>query len=60
MPHLKGTGPEGKGKSVGRQIGNCQPTNEEEMKSKLGKGMGLRRKSGGGNGLKKRIKSGIK
>lgn len=58
MPHMDGTGPEGKGQSTGRQLGQCKTTKEELLISKLGKGMGLKRKSGGGNGKQKRLKSG--
>ena len=58
MPHMDGTGPEGKGQSTGRQLGQCKTTKEELLISKLGKGMGLKRISGGGNGKQKRLKSG--
>jgi hypothetical protein len=60
MPHLDGTGPEGKGESTGRKLGRCIPAKEELIISKLGKGMGLKRKSGGGSGQQKRLKSGDK
>lgn len=58
MPHMDGTGPEGKGQSTGRQLGRCKTSKEELIISKLGKGMGLKRKSGGGSGKQKRLKSG--
>ncbi len=59
MPQMDGTGPEKKGKLTGRGLGKCKKTSEEEALQKLGKGMGLRRKSGGGEGRGKRLKSGI-
>ncbi|MDD3322586.1 MAG: DUF5320 family protein [Paludibacter sp.] len=59
MPKLDGTGPEGKGSASGRKLGNCNKelTDEEKMKV-LGVGMGKRRKEGGGDGQKKRLKGG--
>lgn len=60
MAHLDGTGPEGKGKQSGRGLGNCENIPDEKKLEKLGKGMGLRRKTGGGEGLGKRQKSGMK
>lgn len=60
MPHMDGTGPEGKRDKSGRQLGNCQSTNDTKVIAELGKGMGKRRKSGGGEGQQKRLKSGIK
>lgn len=60
MPHLDGTGPEGKGKQTGRGLGQCHTISDNEAIEKLGKGMGLRRKSGGGQGQGKRLKSGLK
>lgn len=58
MPKLNGTGPDGKGPETGRGIGTCHPVPEEEKLQKLGKGMGQRRKTGGGTGKGKRLKSG--
>jgi len=58
MPRLNGTGPEGKGSKTGRDLGLCQKQPEEEMLKKLGKGLGKRRKTGGGEGKSKRLKSG--
>ncbi|HPT14495.1 MAG TPA: DUF5320 domain-containing protein [Bacteroidales bacterium] len=58
MPKLNGTGPEGQGSASGRGLGKCQTVSEEEKLQKLGKGMGQRRKSGGGIGKGKRLKSG--
>ncbi|MDD4115655.1 MAG: DUF5320 family protein [Massilibacteroides sp.] len=57
---MDGTGPEGKGKLSGRGLGKCPKAPDEEILKKLGKGRGLRRKSGGGDGEGKRLKSGIK
>jgi hypothetical protein len=58
MPKLNGTGPEGDGSISGRQLGNCWTTSTNEKLQKLGKGLGKRRNSGGGEGLGRRIKSG--
>lgn len=58
MPKLNGTGPEGQGSASGRGLGKCHTVSEEEKLQKLGKGMGQRRKSGGGTGKGKRLKSG--
>jgi len=60
MPRMNGTGPEGKGSGTGRGLGKCKKTPQEELLHKLGKGMGLRQKSGGGKGQSKRLKSGLK
>lgn len=57
MPHLNGTGPEGKGFQSGRSLGLCAQTPQEELLKKLGKGMGKRRKSEGGTGHGRRLKS---
>jgi hypothetical protein len=57
MPHLNGTGPEGKGSGTGRNLGNCKKSdpgiNENSL---IGKGQGKRRNSDGGNGKGKRLK----
>jgi hypothetical protein len=58
MPGLDKTGPEGKGSRTGRKLGKCTNVPENEIKEKLGRGMGLRRKAGGGKGLGKRIRNG--
>lgn len=58
MPKLNGTGPEGKGAKTGRGLGLCQKKSDEEALKQLGKGMGKRRKTGGGKGQSKRLKSG--
>lgn len=60
MARMNNTGPEGKGSLTGRGLGSCKETSEEENSQKLGKGMGLRRKAGGGQGQGKRLKSNIK
>lgn len=60
MPHLNGTGPESKGKQTGRSLGQCHNISDNDAIAKLGKGMGLRRKSGGGQGQGKRLKIGLK
>jgi hypothetical protein len=57
MPHLDGTGPDGKSAQSGRKLGNCVESAKEELFQKLGKGERKRRHSGGGNGNKKRLKS---
>jgi hypothetical protein len=61
MPTLNHKGPEGEGSGTGRGLGNCidRLSNDEKL-IKLGKGMGRRRKSGGGQGFEKRLKSGLK
>ncbi len=60
MPQLDGTGPEKKGPKTGRGLGKCEEVPDKEVLEKLGTGMGLRRKSGGGQGKGKRLKSGLK
>ena len=56
MPRMNGTGPEGKGPKTGRGLGKCKKIPQEELMQQLGKGMGKRRKSGGGEGRGKRLK----
>lgn len=53
---MNGTGPEGKGPKTGRGLGKCKKVPQEELMQQLGKGMGKRRKSGGGEGRGKRLK----
>jgi len=60
MPKMNGTGPEGKGSRTGRGLGHCKENTTKEDISKLGKGQGKRRKSGGGTGKGKRLQSGVK
>ena len=50
MPQINGTGPEGKGPKTGRGLGRCKNGPTDEEANKLGKGLGIRRKSGGGAG----------
>jgi hypothetical protein len=57
---MDGTGPEKEGKQTGRGLGKCREVSNNEALEKLGKGMGSRRKSGGGQGQGKRLKSGLK
>jgi hypothetical protein len=57
---MDGTGPEKQGAETGRGLGQCKKNSDNEALEKLGKGMGLRRKSGGGQGQGKRLKSGLK
>jgi hypothetical protein len=59
MPQMDGTGPEKEGKKSGRGLGTGAGISNNEALEKLGKGMGLRRKSGGGQGRGKRLKSGL-
>jgi hypothetical protein len=59
MPQLDGTGPEGKGTGKGRKLGQCSPLTDEEKLQNLGKGVGKRRKTGGGQGKGKRLRSGL-
>ena len=56
MPQLDRTGPAGKGSGTGRRLGKCS-TKPDGSKEDLGKGMGLKRKSGGGKGKGQRLKS---
>ena len=58
MPQINGTGPEGKGPKTGRGLGKCKNGSSKKETDKLGKGLGMRRKSGGGTGKGKRLKSG--
>lgn len=59
MPKLDGNGPEWEGEQTGRALGNCREISKSKALEKLGKGMGLRRKSGGGKGEGKRLKSNL-
>lgn len=56
MPNLNHTGPDGKGPRTGRQLGKCANKDEVDAES-LGKGRGLKRRSGGGKGKGRRLKS---
>jgi hypothetical protein len=58
MPHMNHTGPEGKGPRTGRGLGNCRKPDDSVPDSneyQVGKGMGLKRKSGGGKGKGRRL-----
>ncbi|WP_421919262.1 DUF5320 family protein [Marinifilum sp.] len=59
MPKLDGTGNGGQGSNTGRKLGKCTSENSDSLLKKLGKGLGLRCKSGGGSGRGKRLKSGM-
>jgi hypothetical protein len=59
MPQLNGTGPEKKGEQTGRGMGKCRKVEPDEALEKLGTGMGMRRNSGGGQGMGKRLKAGL-
>jgi len=59
MPHLDKTGPEGKGKNTGRKLGGCKDISTSKLLQLLGKGMGEKRKAGGGLGKGRRLKSNI-
>jgi hypothetical protein len=54
---MNGTGPDGQGSATGRGMGKCKKSTDEEAFQKLGKGMGQRRKAGGGSGKGKRLKN---
>lgn len=58
MPGLDKKGPTGNCTSKGRSLGYCVEKKMEEKLQLLGTGMGMRRKSGGGQGMGKRFKSG--
>ena len=60
MPRGDGTGPDGKGPKTGRGLGLCKKDLKENDLAKLGKGLGKRRKSGGGTGKGKRLQTGLK
>jgi hypothetical protein len=60
MPQINGTGPDGKGPKTGRGLGPCKKNLKEDDIAKLGKGLGKRRKSGGGIGKGKRLQTGVK
>jgi len=60
MAQMNGTGPEGKGPKTGRGLGKCKKNSSKEEINKLGKGLGMRRKSGGGTRKGKRLRSGLK
>ena len=57
MPQINGTGPESKGPKTGRGLGLCRKHLTDEEIAKLGKGLGKRRKSGGGSGKGQRLQA---
>jgi len=59
MPQMNGKGPENNGPGTGRGLGRCRKILASETDEKLGKGRGLRRNAGGGEGKGKRLKSGL-
>jgi hypothetical protein len=60
MAQMNGTGPGGKGPKTGRGLGKCKKDSSKEETDKSGKGLGKSRKSGGGPGKGKHLKSGLK
>ncbi len=60
MPKMDGTGPDGKGAGTGRGLGRCGKSSQKEKLDQLGKGLGNKRKTGGGQGKGKRLKGGSK
>jgi hypothetical protein len=58
MPHLNHTGPEDKGPKTGRKLGLCRKTDDETNSiGELGKGLGKKYHSGGGQGKGRRLKN---
>ena len=54
---MNATGPEGKGPETGRGLGMCKGTaSYDEAINLMGVGLGKRRNSNGGTGLKRRFK----
>lgn len=60
MAQMDGTGPEKKGPGTGRRLGKCRNAATEDNAEKPGKGRGIRHGSGGGQGKRKRLRSGNK
>ena len=61
MPGMNHTGPEGNGPRTGRKSGHRKKASSETLADtefELGKGMGLKRKSGGGQGKGRLLQSG--
>lgn len=57
MPHLDNKGPESIGEKTGRILGKCSKNQDEcTTANELGKGLGKRRHSNGGEGKGKRLK----
>lgn len=57
MPRMDGTGPAGHGSGTGRRFGKCKSAEQPQENNVLGKGLGKRRRSGGGDGLGKRFQA---
>lgn len=58
MPGMNHNGPDGKGPRTGRGLGSCRKHTDsttDQEKNQLGKGMGLKRKTGGGKGKGRRL-----
>ena len=53
---MNGTGPDGQGPRTGRGLGKCKDVSRNEQEKNIGKGMGKRRKAGGGQGMGKRLR----
>ncbi len=60
MPRLDGKGPDNKGSKTGRGLGKCTSSSESSLLKRLGVGLGVRRKEGGGKGKGNRLQSGNK
>lgn len=58
MPNLDRTGPEGKGPMTGRGLGRCKQKPDDDMNTAFGRGMGMRRRTGGGQGKGSRFRGG--
>ena len=56
MPQLDNKGPDGKGPGTGRGLGRCKKDKKTDLEQ-LGKGLGQKRHSGGGEGKGQRLKS---
>jgi len=56
MPQLDHKGPDGKGPETGRGLGKCKKGKKPDLE-KLGKGLGQKRHSGGGEGKGQRLQS---
>jgi predicted Fe-Mo cluster-binding NifX family protein len=55
MPKMDGTGPDGKGAGTGRGMGRCKKASQNEKLEQLGKGLGKKRQTGGGQGKGQRL-----
>ncbi len=57
MTKMNGMGPDGHGPATGRKFGKCIEHSSDDLLSKLGKGLGKRRKAVGESGKGKRLKA---